>query len=334
MTAYAGANPRSQDILWTNRYAMTALGLALQDLLGTGTFIFGASVGPTAPASMSVLVAPGRIYAQAPLEPSAYSSLPSNSTSICKQGILLNGTTVACPAPITSGQSINYLIEGQYQENDTNLRTLSYWNSSNPDQPFSGANNDGISQPTVRAGQFIVQAKAGTAATTGTQTTPSTDAGWSPIAVVTVANGATTIIAGNISVAPSAPIANPLAQGSGSFTLTVASGLTTTPAGTCQWRSIGPMVTLLLPSTIAGVSNATGLTASGLPSNLQPATGMATQLIALPPVLDNTTSKAGGYLSIAAQSGTLSFGLLASLAGWTNSGSKSIPQASISYLTY
>jgi hypothetical protein len=57
----------------------------------------------------------------------------------------------------------------------------------------------------VRQGVAAIQIKAGTAATTGTQTTPTADAGWTGIYVVTVANGAATITSGNITQLATAP---------------------------------------------------------------------------------------------------------------------------------
>ncbi|APR40491.1 hypothetical protein BTO02_33655 (plasmid) [Paraburkholderia sp. SOS3] len=59
--------------------------------------------------------------------------------------------------------------------------------------------------PTERQGVCAIQAKAGVAATTGTQVTPSVDAGWTAIAVVTVANGQSTVTTGNISVPAGVP---------------------------------------------------------------------------------------------------------------------------------
>ena len=50
-----------------------------------------------------------------------------------------------------------------------------------------------------------LQYLAGTPATTGTQAIPAVTPGWVPLYVITLANGATAIAAGNIAVHPSAP---------------------------------------------------------------------------------------------------------------------------------
>ncbi len=325
-TTYAGSAPLETDVLWTGRYAMTAMAWLAQDILGTGTLVYGATVGPTTPtASMSVFVSGGRIYSLAPLEPSAWSSLAADATSVLKQGILTAaGSTIACPVLGSSGQSVNYLIEGQYQENDLNNVTLSYWNAGNPQLPFSGAGNNGVAQPTIRSGQFVCQAKAGTPATTGSQTTPTVDSGWVPLAVVTVAFGSTTITAGNISVAPNAPYGAPFTQATGQFTMTYVGG-TGSPTATAYYSIVGPIATVLVPP-ISSTSNSTSFSFSGLPAVLQP-TNFApgnNQPIAVAFAQNNGTYVSGAYGVVSNASGSIAWGLNGSLTGWTNSGIKTV----------
>lgn len=302
---------------------MSSIALLSQDLLGTSTLVFGATVAPTTIPSMAVFVNAGRIYSMAPLEPSAWSSLAADSTQVLKQGILTSaGATIACPVLGTTGQSVNYLIEGQYQENDINPKTLSYWNASNPQQPWSGAGNLGIAQPTVRAGQFICQAKAGTPATTGSQTTPTVDAGWVPLAVVTVAFGSTTITSGSISVASNAPYAGNGGSVSGQF-LAVYSGGTTAPASTALYSIYGPFVSILFP-LLGATSNANTFSFTGLPSILIPTAPFQNQLLPLAVAVNNSLGVAGAYaIPGVGGTGNVTFGLLGSLAGWTTSGTKS-----------
>lgn len=333
-TNYAGATPLETDVLWAQRYAMTALAYLAQNVLGTSTVVFGAAVTPTSPASMAVLVNQGQIYQLAPLEPTAWSSLPSDSTSILKQGLLGSaGTTLNTPAPITSGQSINYLIEAQYQEIDGDLAALSYYNVSNSQAPFSGANNNGATQPTTRKGTLVVQAKPGTAASTGTQTTPSVDSGWVPLAVVTANNGASNIDTGHIAIAAGAPYSQSFATQSGSFTLTATGFSSTAPAGTCYYRAVGPIVTLMLPGSLLGTSNLDTFTVTGLPSIIQPASGLPTQNLALPPVTDNGASNNSGYAAVGG-AGNILFGANGSLTAWTATGSKGVPGCVLTYLRY
>lgn len=304
---------------------MTAQALLAQDLLGTGTQVFGAPVGPTAPASLAVFVGAGRIYSMAPLEPSAWSSLAADATSILKQGVLDSaGVTIPCPVLGSAGQSTNYLIEGQFQENDTTFQTLSYWNASNPALPFSGAGNLGIAQPTIRAGQFVLRAKAGVPATTGTQTTPTVDAGWTAVAVVTVAFGATTIVSGNITQLAGI-------QNAGSIVLTGTGFSGTAPFGNVSYRVAVNQVTLLFPAAlITGTSNAGTFTAAGLPAFLQPT--LAQQFVGVPVLQDaGGTTFAGAAGLDTAHPGVVTFYKGNSSSAWTASGQKSMA-GNVTYL--
>lgn len=196
---YSGQIPLETDQLTQNRNTMIAMGLLAQDLLGSATIASGLPCTATTPASLAVLVGAGRIYTLANVDGTAYSTLAADTThQIVKQGILLDPVTLATPAPVTGGFSVNYLIQGIYQDVDTNLVTLPYFNSGNPQQAFSGPGGLGAQQPTQRQGQVILSAKAGVPATTGTQATPAPDAGYIGLYVVTVANGQATVTSGNI----------------------------------------------------------------------------------------------------------------------------------------
>jgi hypothetical protein len=197
---YPGQIPLETDLLNTNRYTMIALGKLTGAIFGTATNVVnGLAVVPTGPASLNVNVNQGEIYSLQNVDNTAYSSLPADTTdTVVKQGVLLQAATLACAAPSTAGFSINYLIEATYQDADTGSVVLPYYNASNPSQAYSGPNNSGTAQNTKRAGSVVLQAKAGIAAATGTQTTPAVDAGYVALAVVTVANGQSTITSGNI----------------------------------------------------------------------------------------------------------------------------------------
>ena len=203
---YPGAIPLETDILSTNRYSMIGLAKLAKALLGANTTLFDFACSATSPASLAVNVGQGQIYSLQPVDATAYSSLPADTADqILKQGLNLSTVQLSCPAPTTAGYSINYLVEVGYEEVDGDAVVLPYYNASNPAQPYSGPNNSGSSQPTVRQGVASVQVKAGIPAATGSQTTPSADAGYVPAYVVTVAYGQTTVTGANISVAPTAP---------------------------------------------------------------------------------------------------------------------------------
>jgi hypothetical protein len=194
------------DVLYTNLHPYIGISKLAAGLLGTSTQLNGLACTQTATPSMSVLIAPGEIYALEEIDTSDYGSLSTNTTQILKQGIQLNAiTTPIFTAPSTSGDSQNFLIEFAFQEQDGGSKVLPYYNPANPPVPFQGPGGDGASQNTVRLDQVIYQIKAGTPATTGSQTTPTPDAGYVGGWVVTIAEGQTTIINADIAEYPSAP---------------------------------------------------------------------------------------------------------------------------------
>jgi hypothetical protein len=203
---YIGAIPQDTDVLLTNRNAMISDGWVAQGILGTSTLFSGLACTPTSPAGMTVNVAPGCVYSQQNIDNSAYGSLSSDTTDqIIKIGISQETINFSCPAPATSGQSVVYLIEAAFVEEDTGATVLPYYNAANPATPWAGPNNTGTSQNTVRQDICSVQVKVGVPATTGSQTTPAPDAGYTALWTVTVANGQTTITSGNISQVSGAP---------------------------------------------------------------------------------------------------------------------------------
>ena len=203
---YPGAIPLETDLLNTNKYAMMGLAKLSAAMMGSNTYLHGLACTPSSPASMVVNVAKGQIYSLQNVDGTAYSSLAADTTNtVLKQGIILGSTAFTLTAPTTAGQSINYLIQVAYGDVDSGATVLPYYNASNPSVAYSGPNNSGTAQNTVRSGVCVVALKAGVAATTGTQTTPAPDTGYTAAWVVTVAQGASTVTASNITVAPNAP---------------------------------------------------------------------------------------------------------------------------------
>lgn len=211
---YRGQIPYETDTLYSNRYAMEALGLLAADLLGISTLVAGCGCAPTSPTSLSVKVSPGRIYSQQDLDDSDYGAangtggLPLDNNAdhkIVKQGLLRDTTTLALTAPTTAGQSVNWLIQAAFSEVDADPVVLPFFNASAPDVPWAGPDNSGGSLNTTRKDSLVLTTKQGSAATTGSQTTPAPDAGCVGLWVVTIAQGQTTIVSGNIAQYSSAP---------------------------------------------------------------------------------------------------------------------------------
>ncbi|UQV43458.1 hypothetical protein KIV45_15940 [Janthinobacterium lividum] len=210
---YPGQIPLETDLLGTNKNTMIALAKLTAAIIGTATMVNGLTCAPNAPAALSVVVSPGEIYSLQNIDGTAYSSIAADTThSIMKQGISMDAVTLTCPAPSTAGQSINYLIQAAFSEVDSGAVVLPYYNASNPSTAYSGPAGAGTTNNTVRDGVVALSAKAGIAAATGSQLTPAADAGYVGLWVVTVANGQTTITAGNIVQAVGAPFSGTAAM--------------------------------------------------------------------------------------------------------------------------
>ena len=203
---YPGELVTDLKLLLMQRNDMVGIGHLARAVLGTGPTVAGLACAATSPASMSVTVGTGSIYSLQPFEATAMGSLAADTTdTLVKQAINATAQTFACAAPTTAGESIVYLIEAAYQDYDTNDQALTYFNSTNPGQPYTGPAGNGESQPTVRQGICSLQLVSGVAATTGSQTQPATSSGYSALYTITVPFGATTITSANIAVVSGAP---------------------------------------------------------------------------------------------------------------------------------
>ncbi len=202
---YPGSIPLDSDILGVNQRALIGIGALAKMALGQTTVVDGLIGTQTTTASLTINIGPGSILSLQEVDANAYGSLGTNTNPLVKMGINLTSTPFTLTAPGTAGQSINYLIEAQFLEQDGTPVVLPYVNPANPSSPYSGPANAGTAQNTVRAETVSLQLKSGAAATTGTQTTPATDAGWVPLYVITVNYGQTTITTAEIVQASGAP---------------------------------------------------------------------------------------------------------------------------------
>jgi hypothetical protein len=122
-----------------------------------------------------------------------------------KMGINTGSVTFVLAAPLSVGQSVNYVVEATFQEADVNPVVLPYYNASNPSQSYSGPLNSGVTQNTARTQTVQLQLKPGPPGNTGSQMTSAADNGWVSLYQITVAYGQTDISASDITVIPTAP---------------------------------------------------------------------------------------------------------------------------------
>ncbi len=201
---YPGQLGLVDNLLNTFKSAMIGIGAISEAVLGQTTQVYGLSAAALSntdvPGSaFAISVGRGAIFAYEQTDTNAYGVLGTDSTSIVKAGINLTATDVGITnaAPSQAGYSINYLVSAQFQETDTNQVSLPFYNAG-------GTPNLQIENGT-RTQRAVFQVTAGTAAATGSQTTPSAPAGCVPLYVVTVTNGQTAVAGGNIATAPGAP---------------------------------------------------------------------------------------------------------------------------------
>lgn len=171
----------------------------ISDSLGsTGPEFTGLTATPGT--GLAIALAPGAIYQYEAIDPTAWAGLSADTTQWMLQGISFSSVTLTgFAAPGTAGQSITYLVEGQVQVLDNPAASLPFYNSGNPLVPTY------IAQSPTRQNIVAFNIKAGAAATTGSQTAPAPDSGWVPLWSVTVANGESQILVGDITLAPNAP---------------------------------------------------------------------------------------------------------------------------------
>lgn len=226
--AYVNQIPQDTDILWTNQHSYIAYAKLAAAVLGTTQILNGFNCSQNGTPDFTVNVASGEIYSLQNIDTTQYGSLTLDNThQIMKQGIILSTTNCSCPAPVVLGQSINYLIEISFTETDTDLQVLPYYNAADITTPLNGPGNSGASQATRRKDGVTITVKAGVAAATGTQATPSPDAGFTGAWVVTVNYGDSAIVNAAISK-----------YSANSFILETLTQKVSIPTGDARWAQI------------------------------------------------------------------------------------------------
>lgn len=217
---YSQEQGRSFDFCNFEKDVCFALGRMYSGVMGlaptSATVIDGFAATQTSPASLSVNLAGGHIYQVAAIDPTGFGALPSDSSNIYNQGRAAAQVVALTTAGLSSGQKQWALIEVQFQTvdavraSDPNGGIPLFWNSSNPASPLNGQSGNGFVIPTVRQGFAAVQVIYGTAVASGSEVPPAVTAGWTPMYLVDLAFGQTTILNGQIvaagpSVGPNVP---------------------------------------------------------------------------------------------------------------------------------
>lgn len=205
---YSGEQGRTFDQLWQWRDQLAAIGGLELDLAGqTTTVVGGLAATPTAPASLQINLAAGRIYQQAAMDATSYGSLPSDADIVQQQGYAPAQSVLLTTAALSAGQSQWVLIEAQFSQvdqvraGDPTGGVLYYYNSANPTQPFQGPGGNGQAQNTERLATISIKALYGSPSTTGSEVPPQPEVGWVPLYLIDLTFGQSAILSGNILVA-------------------------------------------------------------------------------------------------------------------------------------
>lgn len=221
---YPGQIGLVENFLDAFKASMIGIGITSEAILGQTTQVFGLAASPlpgsAVPGStFAISIDRGAIFSYQETDPIAYGVLGADTaTNILKTGINLNPTQIgiANDAPGTAGYSVNYLVSAQFQEVDTNTVNLPFYNASGA--PTITTEN------ATRIQRVVFQVAGGSAAATGSQTTPAAPAGSVPLYVVTVTNGQGSVANSGIAVAAGAPFISNLPSLAGSLG-TLQSGL-------------------------------------------------------------------------------------------------------------
>lgn len=185
--------------------ALISVSSAVQDILGgTTTMLTGFAATPTGPASLNINLASGRIYQIAPIDATADGAIPQNLTNILQQGYIGAQAISLSTSGIGAGQSRWSLIEAQFSQvdavraNDPTGGLLLFYNSTNPNMPYEGPGNDGLTSNTVREGVVTLQVITGSSATTGSEVPPNPTSGWVPLYLIDLSSTQTAITSGEI----------------------------------------------------------------------------------------------------------------------------------------
>lgn len=200
---YAQEQGRSYDFLSGFREALYALGIGIEDVLGsTDTIVAG--LNATASSGLTIAVSAGRIYKLAAVDSSEYGTVGIDSRTTMQQGEADAQTLTLSTSGISSGQSQYALVQATFTQTDAtpsddpNGGILSYYNADDPEHSLVGPSGTGTLQATRRYGKCVLSIKYGTAASTGSETAPSSDSGYVPLYLIDLAYGQTTITSAQI----------------------------------------------------------------------------------------------------------------------------------------
>lgn len=205
---YAGAIPRTLDHADPQTDILVGLSNLAQDILLSNTdprsntaITLVAGFKPSFPGGMSVSIEAGRAYVFAAVDVTAFGDKAPDSRVIMHQGQGEAKALNFAAAPATVGESRIDLVQVRLQTVDDTLQVLDY-SSGVVGQPLKGPGGSNTAQATRRAELADVSIKQGAAGVTPVAPTP--DAGYAAMFRVTIPSGKVSLVAGDLTVDPTA----------------------------------------------------------------------------------------------------------------------------------
>lgn len=207
---YALQQVRTFDWLTAFREMLYGFGLSVEHLLGsTGTVVSGLSATPSS--GLTIAFTAGGIYQAATLDTTAYSTVGTDSRVVMQQGVCAAQTVTLVTSGLSSGQSQYALVQAAYNSvdeipsDDPNSGIIEYYNADDAVHSLVGPNGSGTAEATRRSGKCTLSVKYGTAATSGAEVAPSADAGYTPLYLIDLSYGQTSLTSSQIKTHTSAP---------------------------------------------------------------------------------------------------------------------------------
>lgn len=200
---YASQLAISLFALQDQKEAMIELAKGLSAILGPTTEIDGFNCTQSTPPALTVDVAGGTIFENQDIDLTPFGTLPSQIPAdtdhqILKLAYNLDTTQFSFTPPGTVGFSRADLIQMRLEEKDGASTSIPFYNGTGNPPVF-------MTKDVLRIDSVIMNVKAGTPATSGTEVPPAPDSGYIGVWVVTTTNGQTTILNADIEPYPNAP---------------------------------------------------------------------------------------------------------------------------------
>jgi hypothetical protein len=174
---------------------------------GGQTVVAGCLGTQSSPASLTIDIGSGGIYALGVCDPSPEGDLPADGTTRFMQGQTAGTAVALSTSALSAGQSQWALVQAIFafsdivRAGDPSAGVLPFYNAANPTSPLQGQGGSGALLNTEHQATVSFSVVYGTPATTGSEVPPSAASGHVGLYLIDLAYGQTAITTGEILVA-------------------------------------------------------------------------------------------------------------------------------------